>query len=37
VVITEEAVIESGVRDIHTINHVRISGHYLNSELTCPQ
>ena len=32
VVIIKEAVIESGKQDIHTINLVRMSGHYLNSE-----
>ena len=32
VVITEEAVVESGEQDIHAINLVRMSGHYLNSE-----
>ena len=32
VVITEEAVVESGEQDIHAINLVRMSGLYLNSE-----
>jgi putative transposase len=32
VVITEEAVVESRGQDIHAINLVRMSGHYLNSE-----
>ena len=32
VVITEEAVVESGEQHIHAINLVRMSGHYLNLE-----
>ena len=32
VVIIKGAMIESGEQDIHTINPVRMSGHYLNSE-----
>lgn len=32
VAIIEDAVIESGKRDTHTINQVRMSGRYLNSE-----